>query len=371
MRLPTAGIVIGAIVLAAASGLLGGLVALELGDDSPPSSAVAPAASSNLATLVEEARQSVVTISTVTAGLFGQQGEGLGSGIVLDTDGHVLTNYHVVAGATSVTVALPDQTLVAAEVLGTDPGSDLAVVRMDLSELPEVELHPARFGESTALRPGDAAFAIGSPLGLEYTVTSGIISAVGRDTLQSPAGRLIPGVLQTDAALNPGSSGGPLFNLRGEVVGVNTAISDPTGLGAFAGIGLAVPSERVQRFLPTMLAGEDVRHPQLGLSGAPLSPALAEALGIASDVQGVYVGGVLPGGAADRAGIQAAQVDPVTGAPSGGDVILGITGVPTPNVGAIIREIDRHEIGDTVVLEVLRDGEQIEVEVTLQAWAGS
>ena len=178
----------------------------------------------------------------------GQGGAGVGSGVVIDRSGHILTNYHVVEGAITLVVELPDGTTAAAELIGSDPGNDLAVIRADL---PAAALVPATLGDSDAVRVGEPVFAIGNPFDLDFTVTSGIISGVDRESQQRLNGRSIRGVLQTDAAVNPGNSGGPLFNAAGEVIGINTAVENPIGQNFFVGVGYAVPSNTALRFIRT------------------------------------------------------------------------------------------------------------------------
>ena len=289
---------------------------------------------------------------------------GTGSGIVIDRSGHILTNRHVVQGATRLVVELRDGTTATAEVTGMDAGNDLAVIR---ASLPAESLTPAVFGDSGAVRVGEPVFAIGNPFGLGFTVTSGIISGLGRESDGEPGGHSIRGVLQTDAAVNPGNSGGPLFNTAGEVVGINTALENPYGQRVFVGVGYAVPSNTAQRFIPRMIAGEEIEHPQLGIAGIALNALTAGDAGVEVE-RGVYITHVVPGSAADRAGLTAASTADGSGLERGGDVITAIDGVAVRDVQELARIIDSHEVGDEVTLTVVRDGESITIEAVLRAW---
>ena len=315
----------------------------------------------NLPDLVEQVSPSVVQIRAS-----GPSGGGVGSGVVIDLSGHILTNYHVVQGATQLVVELPDGTTAEAELLGSDPGNDLAVIRADL---PADSLVPATLGDSDAVRVGEPVFAIGNPFSLEFTVTAGIISGVDRESQGRPSGRAIRGVLQTDAAVNPGNSGGPLFNAEGEVIGINTAVENPVGQNFFVGVGYAVPSNTALRFIPDMIAGAEIVHPQLGVSGVGLNALSAEDAGV--DVErGVYITSVVSGSAADRAGLTAASTPDGGNLPRGGDVVIAIGGVEVRDVQHLARIIDGHDVGDTVTLTVVRDGQTIEIEAELLVWPG-
>ncbi len=317
------------------------------------------AALPDLPDLVEQVMPSIVQIRVGSSGT--------GSGIVIDRDGHILTNRHVIENATSIVVELRDGTTGTAEVMGADAGNDLAVIRADL---PAESLTPAVFGDSSAVRVGEPVFAIGNPFGLGFTVTSGIISGLGRESDGEPGGHRIRGVLQTDAAVNPGNSGGPLFNGSGEVIGINTALENPYGQRVFVGVGYAVPSNTALRFIPALIAGEEIEHPQLGISGIGLDVISAEDAGV-DTVRGVYITHVVPDSAADAAGLIAASEDDGSGLDRGGDVITAIDGVEVNDVQELARIIDSHDVGDTVTLKVLRDGQSITVEAELRAWITS
>ncbi len=278
-----------------------------------------------------------------------------GSGFFIDDQGHVVTNHHVVQGAASLRVRLHDGRTVPARLMGTDPGSDLAVLRVDLGGPPPAVLP---LGDSDAVEIGEPTVVIGNPLGLEGTVTAGILSGRGR-VLEGQNGRPIRNVLQTDAAVNPGNSGGPLLNARGEVIGVVTAMEGPAPGNAF---GLAVPVNTLKKSLPRLLAGQKVDRPWLGISGISLSPDNAATLGVQAE-EGVLVAETLPGSPAEAAGLRAA------GAGGGeGDVILAVDGQPVRSVEDILAHIDGKQVGDRVVLTVLRAGTRMEIPVRLGAW---
>ena len=251
-------------------------------------------------------------------------------------------------------------------MIGTDPGNDLAIIRAAAS--PQL-LTVARFADSAGVRLGEPVFAIGNPFDLEFSVTSGIVSGIGRESRGGFSGRPVRDVIQTDAAVNPGNSGGPLFNAQGEVIGINTAVENPTGQRVFVGVGFAVPSNTAQRFLPAMLAGETVRHPQLGISGVALDLVLAADAGV--DVtSGVYLTSVGRGTAADLAGLVAASVPDGGQLAQGGDVVVAIDGEQVATVQRLASIIDSHDVGDTVTLTIVRAGERLEVTAELQEWTG-
>jgi S1-C subfamily serine protease len=314
-----------------------------------------------IADLVDRVRPSIVVIE---GGSAGTSGASSGTGMVLDREGRILTNYHVIEGQTSIKVTLADGTASKATILGSDPGSDLAVLKVTM---PANLLVPVTFANSDNVRVGDAVFAIGNPFGQNFSVSSGIISATGRVTTSSFTGRAIRDVLQTDASLNPGNSGGPLFDLKGEVVGVNSSIENPNGR-FFVGLGYAIPSNTAQRFLPQMVQGKDIQHPQLGVSVTPLDDVVAADLGL-KVTRGVYVTSVTPGGAAARAGLVAApRATAARSSGTGGDVITAVAGQPVRNFEELARAIDKHEVGSKVQVDIVRNGQQMTLTAELQIW---
>ncbi|NIV37069.1 MAG: trypsin-like serine protease [Anaerolineae bacterium] len=289
-------------------------------------------------------------------------GGGTGSGFVLDTDGHILTNNHVVEGAEQILVRFADDTIVEAELVGADVDSDLAVIRVDA---PAELLRDVRLGDSSTLRVGQRAIAVGNPFGLEQTMTTGIISALGR-VVRQESGFSLPQLIQTDAAINPGNSGGPLLNARGEVIGVNTFIFSSSG--SSSGVGFAVPVNTVKRVVPSLIATGRYDDPWLGISGLSITPAVAEVLDLPVE-QGVLLQRVVSEGPADRAGLrgndQQVEIDG-TLVPTGGDIIVAIDGVELGDMDDLIVYLAETTVGQTVTLEILREGERQSVELTLE-----
>lgn len=293
--------------------------------------------------------------------------EGTGSGFVYDTAGHVITNYHVIEGASELYVALPDETTVPAVVVGADPSNDLAVLRVDVSE---DLLEPVPLGESDTLRVGQFVVAIGNPFGLERTLTVGVVSALGR-VIESPDASFIGEIIQTDAAINPGNSGGPLLDLSGRVIGVNTAIFSPTR--ASAGIGFAVPANTVRRVVPELIARGYFPHPWLGASLWSLTPEFSSVLrqaGMQVPVEsGMLIIEASPGGPADRAGLQGGKTRVRVGRVillTGGDILTAIDGEPITSDRDLALYLDtRTQVGQTVEVTFWRDGEQMVSPLTL------
>jgi S1-C subfamily serine protease len=312
---------------------------------------------STVADLYEQVRPSVVRVNA-SSGTSG----GLGSGIVLDREGHILTNNHVVAGFSNIDVVLHNGTTSRAQLIGSDPGNDLAVIKINV---PSDRLVPAKLGNSDDVRAGEFVIAVGNPFDLDGSITEGIVSGIGR-TLSSGGGRPLRELIQSDAAINPGNSGGALFNGRGEVIGITTAIENPSGDRVFVGIGYAVPINTAHRFLPDMLAGRNIQHPRLGVQLRDLTPSLAQSLNIGVE-RGVIVQSVEPGSAAARAGLRGGAS---TGAANVGDVIVSIDGTTVNTFDELARLIDSKRVGDTVDVKVIRGGAEVNVPVTLEAWRG-
>lgn len=301
-----------------------------------------------------------------------------GSGFVYDKEGHIITNNHVVANATRVTVIFSDDTEAKAEVVGTDPGSDLAVIKVDVD--PD-RLQPVTIGNSDNLQVGQLVAAIGNPFGLSGSMTTGVISGLGRTLpggATSPSGVAfnIPDIIQTDTAINPGNSGGPLLNLSGEVIGVNTAIqlNGNSGFGttpSFGGISYVVPANIVTQVVPQLIENGEITYPWLGISGTTLTDDLALAMDLPVEQNGVLVYEVIEDGPAAAAGLQGSDeqttIDGFT-AIVGGDVITRMNDEVINNFDDLLTYIVRQtSVGQTVTLEIIRDGETRTVEVTLLA----
>ncbi len=290
--------------------------------------------------------------------------EGAGSGFVLDKEGHILTNFHVIQGAQTVEVSFSDETVLPAEVVGVDPSNDIAVLRV---EAPPELLVPVELGQSANLQVGQRAIAIGNPFGqFSRTLTIGVISALER-TLQGPDGREISGVIQTDAAINRGNSGGPLLDSAGRVIGINTAIFSPSGTSS--GVGFAVPADTVHRVLPDLLALGYYRHPGLGIRYAyRLTPGLVRALDLPVE-QGLLLVELHPGSPLTEQGVRGAQREAILGNQRvyiGGDVLTAVDGQAVSSLEGLRTLLDTgYQVGDTVMVTVVRDGQEMAIRVTL------
>lgn len=302
-----------------------------------------------------------VSPSVVSINVEARTGEGGGSGFVIDQQGHIVTNYHVINGATNIEVNFLDGTIVRAEVTGTDPDSDLAVIKVDLGA---DRLRPVTFGSSNDLVVGQQVVAIGSPFGQRWTMTAGIVSALDR-AIEGFSEFRIGGVIQTDAPINPGNSGGPLINLSGEVVGVNSQIYSETRSNA--GIGFAVPSDLVARVANEIITTGRVEYSYMGIGGNPLSLELAEALNLANNVRGAVITTVSPGSPADAAGLRpATRLQDGRYDYSTSDIITAIDGRPMMDFDSLISYLAKYtQPGDTITLSVIRDGGKVDVPVTL------
>jgi len=322
-------------------------------------------------------QQSAPSLNSPFFGFPGQQqntpqySQALGSGFVWDMQGDIVTNNHVIDGATQIQVSFADGTTVPATVVGTDVNSDLAVIKVDV---PTSQLHPVQMADSGQTRVGQLAIAIGSPFGNQGTMTVGIISAIGRSlpvnqTTAQGTSYTIPDVIQTDAPINPGNSGGVLLNDQGQVVGVTAAIESPTQ--ANAGIGYAIPSEIVQKVIPALIKTGHYDHPYLGISGTTLTLDLANAMNLSSDQRGALVEEIVPNGPAAKAGLNGSnQQVTINGidVPVGGDVITAIDGQTVNTMDDVIAYLTDHtEVGQKITLTILRNGKEMSVDVTLQA----
>ncbi|MGZ9811788.1 S1C family serine protease [Pseudoroseicyclus sp. H15] len=331
-------------------------------DPVPPAPIVLSEEEADLIELFEGARDSVVAIATSERRLNPFTRASVdrplasGSGFLWDDAGHVVTNAHVIAGASTVSVSLADGRSLDAQLVGTDPSHDLAVLQIDSSDLPDA----LPVGESAKLRVGQGVMAIGNPFGLDWTLTTGIVSALDRD-LQESTGVTITGLIQTDAAINPGNSGGPLIDMRGQMIGMNTAILSPSG--SSSGIGLAIPAHVVQRVVPQLIETGHYAPPSLGLTfDARINSAVNR-----QGLEGAMVLYVEPGTAAESEGIEPAQMSP-DGRIAPGDVVVAVDGMPVTRLEDLMLAIDRKAVGDSVEL-TLRRGQR-EREVTLDLLPG-
>jgi S1-C subfamily serine protease len=295
----------------------------------------------------------------------GGGGTATGSGFVIDRQGHILTNAHVVDGASKIEVTLGNADTsqpVSAQVVGKDPSTDVALLKVNA---PSDQLHPLALGDSPSLQVGDPVVAIGNPFGLDRTVTSGIVSALQRQ-IKAPNGFTINNVIQTDAAINPGNSGGPLIGADGRVVGINSQIESPGG-GGNVGIGFAVPINTAHQVVQQILANGTVQHAYLGISGTDLTPQLAGVLNLPVK-QGALVQTVVPGGPADKAGVKAGNATvSIQGQQvrAGGDVITAIDGKPVTGMDDVISAVNAKQPGDDVQLTLQHGASKRTVTVTL------
>lgn len=286
---------------------------------------------------------------------------GSGSGVIADRKGHIITNFHVIEGARSLEVTLFDGSKYAAEVVGVDQNDDIAVIRV---KAPDSKLKPIQFGDSSSLQIGQRAFAIGSPFGLEKTLTVGIVSSLGR-TMRATTGRLIRGIIQTDAAINPGNSGGPLLDSSGRMIGVNTAIFSP--VNGSIGIGFSIPVNTVKGIFSTLVAKGYVARPWLGITGQNIDGADAALLKLRSS--GVLVADVFRGSPAEKAGLRGADSNVRLGnviVASGGDLITSINGRVIGTMDELNEMMDSFEPGQTVTLKVLRGARELLIKVRLE-----
>jgi S1-C subfamily serine protease len=292
-----------------------------------------------------------------------QFGECIGSGFVIDRQGHVVTNNHVAGAAQNLLVTLADERSVPAEVVGTDAGTDLAVLKIDV---PPEDLTVVELGDSSGLQIGQRTIAIGNPFGLERTVTTGVVSSLGRTLPRNDSGFLIAQVIQTDAAINPGNSGGPLLDSQGKVIGVNTAIRSTSGVSS--GVGFAVPVDIVRRVVPELIERGYYRHTWLGVEGRTITPEMVEAMSLPVET-GILIFAVEPDGPAARAGLRGGQRQvSVFGIPmlAGGDLVVEIDGSRVRRFDDMINYLATEtSVGDVVTLTVVRDGRTLEIKATL------
>jgi S1-C subfamily serine protease len=323
-----------------------------------PRSDLSPGEKSTIG-LFRQASPSVVHITAITVqrDLFTlnllQIPEGTGSGVVWDTNGNVITNFHVIQNADAAQVTLADQSNWKARVVGVAPDKDIAVLRIDA---PANRLRAIPIGTSSDLQVGQSVYAIGNPFGLDQTLTTGVISALGRE-IESVTRRPIQGVIQTDAAINPGNSGGPLLDSAGRLIGVNAAIYSPSG--ASAGIGFAIPVDTVNRIVPELIRYGRVTRPGLGVQVA--EDQIAQQLG----VKGVLVVDVVAGSAAAKAGIRPTRRE-ASGRVRLGDVVIALDGTKVNSPNDLFLLLEKYKVGDSVNISLLRDGKTVQTRVTLE-----
>jgi len=317
----------------------------------------------SLTEIFERSEAGVVRVNVIKS----EQIEGLngvGSGFVFDQSGHVITNHHVIDNSEKIVVTFLDGSSYNANIIGSDPFTDIAVIKVDAE--PSL-LHPLPVGDSSNLKVGMQVVAIGNPFGLSGSMTAGIVSQLGRLLPSQDTGFSIPDVIQTDAAINPGNSGGPLLNIKGEVVGINTAIQ--SAIGEFTGIGFAIPSKTVSKIAPQLIEEGEYHHPWVGISGRDIDPDLAKILNL-KDAKGFLIVTVVEASPADKAGLigssKTKEIDGVT-YQVGGDIILSVDGKPVRKIDDILIHLQREKsVGDEMVLEILRDGRNTNFVILLE-----
>ncbi|WP_273333960.1 S1C family serine protease [Dictyoglomus turgidum] len=316
----------------------------------------------DIVAVVKKSMPAVVNISTITLvedfffGIY--PSSGVGSGFIIDPKGYILTNYHVVEGARKIDVTLSEGKKYSGRVVGYDKRSDLAVIKIDAENLPALPL-----GDSDKLEPGQFAIAIGNPYGLNRTVTLGIVSALNR-TIVEPNGVRLENLIQTDAAINPGNSGGPLINIKGEVIGINTAIKSDA-----QGIGFAIPINKAKQIADKLIKEGKITYPWLGIRGYAITSDMLDYIKFPVD-KGVVIAEVVPGSPADKAGLKGGDriiyVDS-TQIIVGGDIITKIDGKPVESMEELRSEIQKRKVGDTVVITYIRSGKEYTVKIQLEA----
>ena len=315
-----------------------------------------------LVELFEKSEEGVVKIRADSIDSFTDTG-GVGSGFVYDILGHIITNAHVVEGGDKITVTFLDGSQYNSEIIGVDRFTDIAVIKVN--EKPRL-LHPLTVGDSSFLKVGEGVAAIGNPFGLAGSMTSGIVSQIGRLLPSQDTGFSIPDVIQTDAAINPGNSGGPLLNMRGEVVGINTAIQSSSGV--YSGIGFAVPSNTISKIVPTLIEEGKYAHPWIGILGKDIDPDLAKVRGL-NDAKGFLILDVVEGSPAEKAGLKGmSEISEIDGDeyPVDGDIVISVDSKEVRNISDLLIHLQREKtVGDEMVLGVLRDGEFMHITLEL------
>lgn len=291
-----------------------------------------------------------------------------GSGFIYSSDGYIVTNYHVVENSETIQVFLNDRSVYTARIVGVDPYSDLAVLKIDTGDK---SLNPLILGDSSNLRVGQPVIAVGNPFGLTYTLSTGVISQLNR-LLESPGGRSIPNVIQFDAAVNPGSSGGPLLDYSGRVIGVITAIASTTG--EFAGVGFAIPSNTVKRVVKSLIETGVFEHPWMGIGGIDVNMEIAQLMNL-KNAYGFLITGIADGSPAEKAGLRAGdrsvRLSDGTVVNIDGDVIIGVDNIKVFGLSELLSYIEEYKRpGDTIILKIFRENVEMDVPLTLGAISG-
>ena len=293
-----------------------------------------------------------------------QERTGEGSGFIWDTEGNIVTNYHVVASASIVDVEFADGSQYPASVIGLDPNSDLAIIKVNSNGK---ILTPLNLGDSTNVKVGNHTIVIGSPFGQEFSMSSGIVSAIKRTVPSQNTLFSIPNVIQTDAAINPGNSGGPLLDIDGNVIGINSQIISKSG--GNQGIGFAIPINSVKKIIPTLIKGEKFEYPYIGITGMDLNPNLKKALAIDSNIKGVMIVDVVKGSPADLGGLSGytgTVSDNVNSYPSGGDILTAINTIPIKSMSDLLTLLfSDYSPGDSITFTILRDSSSLDLDITL------
>ncbi len=291
-----------------------------------------------------------------------QQSSRLGSGFVYDNEGHIITNNHVVAGVSNVDVTLSNGDAFNAKVVGTDEFNDIAVLQIT-DDYSNDSITPIPFTDSSQVKVGDQVIAIGNPFGLSNTMTTGIVSQIGRLLPNQESGFSIPNIIQTDAAINPGNSGGPLLDSSGNLIGMNTAIESK--VGEFSGVGFAIPSNNIKKVVPVLIEKGEYPHPWLGISGTTLTPKLSEKLNLPKNFRGALINAVIKDGPADKAGIKDALFNSNREIASA-DIVVSIDGMPVKRIDDLIAYVSENKsVGDKILLQIYRDGKVIDIDLEL------
>ena len=332
--------------------------ATKLGDES----ILSVEKSLSLIELFEKSEEGVVRIDVVKINSF-RGGNSVGSGFVFDLFGNIITNAHVIDNADNITVTFLDGSQYNASIVGMDKFTDIAVINVE--EKPDY-LHPLEIGDSSALKVGEPVAAIGNPFGLSGSMTSGIVSQIGRLLPSHDTGFSIPNVIQTDAAINPGNSGGPLLNMNGKVMGINTAIQ--SGTGQSAGIGFAVPSNTISKVVPVLITEGKYSHPWIGISGQDINPDLAKIRNL-NHSKGFLIVTVIPDSPAEMAGLKGvSEIEKIDNKeyPKDGDIIISVDGKEVRKISDILIHLQEEKsVGDEMILGIIRNGEQIDIILTL------